>query len=797
MYKKALKVTTILAALLLMSVAAIQMLSAQQLITQSVDKDYVSNGTLGSGTTTIFVTINDPNRAGDGTLPVADIKVVNMDDATTTDEILVGDQAAEVGTTGVFLVTINVHPTSTSSTTSQIAAAHAQRIQITYTPDPDDGTARNILAPQSDDPFVVVDAEAPDISNMTPADASATNDSSPTLKVDVSDAHSGLGATPGVTAGKADVQNNARIIVEGGPNLPVATDLGGGTWQIVYTPLLSEGARVWSVQVDDAVGNRFNSDPLTINIDSTAPGFVAATVNPHSVTGNTFDADTNVVTDTDSRKAIELVFNDDIDGSSVSGVDFRVELVAGGVALAVDSASHDDDLPRSVFVTMVDDLPPSASPLVTIIGIVADAAGNQNAAGENITASDGLPPAVSIATTVDAADGNLTNDEITVRVSVDETTADPAEAFAGNIGLAVRKVSADGNVTTSVALVGGTRTIIASGTQWDWVFTFDASDIDTDEGAYNAYARIADPDGNAGDTGVASFAASDDMILDDMILFEVDKGIPTPAVAFSNDDPNTFVNLDFADEATEYDGDTHDTVTNVTATVDGSTVEVSTIDSITYTIAAPAGGYSVAAHDLDVTATDEAGNTEAFDLEVEIIERVEFSIDLRPGLNLVSLPGSPSSTAINDVIPVDHPINQVFTYDPTLAGGWLVAERGDDDLFAGTLTSIGPGLAYFVRTTSFEPLPVFIPRLTPGQQTLPPAIGLQAGWNLVPVADPSGDLAGAATLTAVTYFTTITPVRVYGLNVFGQLVPVDVANDDVILGDGYWVYVTVAGVLIP
>ena len=792
MYKKALKVMTILTALLLMSVAAIQMLSAQQsqLITQSVDKDYVSNGTLG-GATTILVTIEDPNRAGKGTLPIADIKVVNMDDATTTDEILVGDQAKEdIGATGVFSLIVNVHPTSTSPTASQIAAKHAERIQITYTPDPNHGTARNILAPQSDDPFVVVDAEAPIISNMSPGDLDATNDSSPTLRADVSDAHSGLGSTPGVAASKADVQNNSRVIVKGGPNLPVATDLGGGTWQIVYTPLLSEGPRVWSVQVDDAVGNRVNSDTFTINIDSTAPGFVAVPVDPHSVTGNTLDAGAS--SDTDSRKAIELVFNDNMDGSSISGVDFRVELVAGGTALAVDSATHDDALPRSVFITMVDDLPSDATPLVTIIGIVADAAGNQNSAGENISASDGLPPVVTIATTVDGAAGTLTSGEITVRVSVDETVADPAKAFDGNIGLAVRKVSADGSVTTSAALVGGTRTIIASGTQWDWAFTFDASDIDTDEGAYNAYARISDPDGNAGDNGVASGAASDDMI-----LFEVDRGIPAPAVTFSNDDPNTFVNLRFTGEASEYDGDTHGTVTGVTATVDGSTVEVSTIDSITYTIAAPAGGYSVAEHDLDVTATDEAGNTVAFDLAVEIIERVEFSIDLRPGLNLVSLPGSPSSTAINDVIPAAHPINQVFTYDPTLAGGWLVAERGDDGLFAGTLTSIGPGLAYFVRTTTFEPLPVFIPRLTPGRQTLPPAISLQAGWNLVPVADPSGDEVGAATLAAATYFTTIDPVRVYGLNVFGQLIPVDVANDDVVLGDGYWVYVTGAGVLIP
>ena len=73
---------------------------------------------------------------------------------------------------------------------------------------------------------------------------------------------------------------------------------------------------------------------------------------------------------------------------------------------------------------------------------------------------------------------------------------------------------------------------------------------------------------------------------------------------------------------------------------------------------------------------------------VEITARAAFTINLRPGYNLVSLPGhAPESTDINDVIGADHSINQVLTYSPFIEGGWLSAERGDDGTFAGTLTT--------------------------------------------------------------------------------------------------------------
>ena len=140
-----------------------------------------------------------------------------------------------------------------------------------------------------------------------------------------------------------------------------------------------------------------------------------------------------------------------------------------------------------------------------------------------------------------------------------------------------------------------------------------------------------------------------------------------------------------------------------------------------------------------MTATDVAGNMETAKAMVEITARGAFTVNLRPGYNLISLPGTPESTDINDVIGADHAINQVLTYSPFIEGGWLSAERGDDGAFAGTLTTIDGTTAYIVRTTSFEALEVAIPRTAAGN-VLPPQTNLGVGWNLVPVIDLSSDL---------------------------------------------------------
>ena len=79
----------------------------------------------------------------------------------------------------------------------------------------------------------------------------------------------------------------------------------------------------------------------------------------------------------------------------------------------------------------------------------------------------------------------------------------------------------------------------------------------------------------------------------------------------------------------------------MTATIAGDAVDTATIDDKTFTVAPPADGYAIGEYEVAVTATDVAGNTKTAKKMVEITERAAFTVNLRPGYNLISLPGTP------------------------------------------------------------------------------------------------------------------------------------------------------------
>ena len=65
---------------------------------------------------------------------------------------------------------------------------------------------------------------------------------------------------------------------------------------------------------------------------------------------------------------------------------------------------------------------------------------------------------------------------------------------------------------------------------------------------------------------------------------------------------------------------------------------------------------------------------------------------LSPGWHHISLPAGP----INAVLGLRHSVSVVLTYDPTEAGGWLSASRGEDGMFVGSLETIRARLNYSV-----------------------------------------------------------------------------------------------------
>jgi hypothetical protein len=287
---------------------------------------------------------------------------------------------------------------------------------------------------------------------------------------------------------------------------------------------------------------------------------------------------------------------------------------------------------------------------------------------------------------------------------------------------------------------------------------------------------------------------------------EVDVTAPTvtsksPDDGSSTENTTPFISVTWSDD--EYAGDTNTTVTITKAEItdpDGTTVDISGSLSSTDNKSffyRPAG-LAIGEHTVKFSAEDAAGNEKKDQSwKFSVTEKAQTSVALLPGWNLVSLPGTPSDTAINSVI-TSTQVDTVVTYDPAVPGGWLTAVRADGVL-SGTLATVDAQRGYWVHTANDDPIKVDIPGYTAGSQQLPPAIALVKGWNLVPAVS----IEGAASMDADIYFTGLSWTRGYGFSTsgdsFASFIP-DTDNDaeaNIVIGKGYWVFLTKAGDLVP
>ena len=301
-------------------------------------------------------------------------------------------------------------------------------------------------------------------------------------------------------------------------------------------------------------------------------------------------------------------------------------------------------------------------------------------------------------------------------------------------------------------------------------------------GKYNIYVegvdtQHADNKGKVGHASDANHSAAFTFQLDTKLNGDVDPVVRVSEATGASGDadvPNVeainpmIVTVDWAGEAGEYPGDSYRTVTLTSAELkisfsDGSsesrtfdlTTEVSTQDSRKYTI--PLLNPKVGEYSLTVKGEDSAGNasgTAGHSASWNVVAAKPVPITLEPGWNLISLPFQPANPAINSVIPSDHPISLVMTFDGA-EGVWLFSRRdAETGLFQGDVAVITASNAYFVNTEKFGKLdllrpPVATAAAAPAQ---PPAIPVKYGWNLVPVAS---SLANSKGIDADSYFGTL------------------------------------------
>ena len=754
------------------------------------------------------------------------VKVTSTSDpageyATITEVASVGSSTAN-STAQVFRGSIAIESEANLQGTNNdgVWAQDGDTVTLTYL-----DSSGNSLATDT----VTIDVTAPTVSSLTPADASKTTTLAPTVTFDVADSASGI-----TTSGIALSING--VAVSGS--------------SINYAPI-TDGYRGWFVQ-GTSWKTATSSSPAGFAVsDSTAFNIVVsatdaagnAATGTNAVTIDTTAPTLSSATTGSGRTTVTAVFSEALDASTIAASDFTVD------GSTVNSAALNADTTTQVDIVVASDMDPAVKPAVTIAGTIADAAGNAVASGSSVTATDGIAPAPTV--TTDAALIAL-DGKVTVTVTTDEKLAAsyPKIDVHGNSG-----ATGAGALTTSAStplVTTASYTAVAGSGSGQFGFSIQASD------GSNAYTNLtavadetptltsstlltlakgpiadADFDGDVdrdditaisltiGGTATTSksFISAVDASARTITLssaataatisyktadtvFEIDQAAPTvtvtPASGATVTDQSPFLRLVFDED--EYPGDSYKTVTITKAVLtnpDASTTDIASsfvsADNIDFLYSAT--DLALGAYTLTISATDSAGNALTDSATTFTVAKRTASIALRPGWNLVSIPGTPADTAVGTAI-ANANIDIVTTYDPTTAGGWLTAVRGSDGTFSGTLTTVDGSKGYWVHTSTFDPLTVDVPGLTAGSASAPAQYKLVQGWNLIPVS--TNDLT-VTTRDADDYLTGLSWSRIIGYsnsnNAFTSILP-DGA-DTVSVGQGYWVYLKTAGTLVP
>ena len=454
-----------------------------------------------------------------------------------------------------------------------------------------------------------------------------------------------------------------------------------------------------------------------------------------------------------------------------------------------------------IFLTLAEDLSSDATPTVTVEVTddrVTNTAGIALATGD-IEVSDKISPDVGV-----NLSSSLSQGELTVTVATDEDI------------ISVPSVSvydADGN---RERVVGSARRTSATANEW----TYGIDIADGNDGVYSVVATALDKARNRGTTG------SEDSSAKGAVTFEIDTNL----TAFEVEDDNDFDTLSSGDlvgetdayyfglkwnDADEYDGDSHDNVT-LTSAVLNSGDEDNEVD-LTAGIdpVGPATSFTITAdglpkgdHTLSVSGMDDAGNKmENVEIDFTITE-LSFDIQLRRGINHISLPRDPANMDINAVFGQYDQITSVFTFTDGTANS-LASFRDDSGAFVGTLTTINASQAYGVESTGSVKVTIAIPNAR--ADLSPPTVTVSQGWNFVPVTtlDDINVINDQDVMDADAYLGFgWTSGWTFSNNRWTSILP-DPRNDnfdlcsnelqsgEVQIGRGYWVYYEGAGSLNP
>jgi hypothetical protein len=611
-----------------------------------------------------------------------------------------------------------------------------------------------------------------------------------------------------------------------------------------------EGRLNWYLKASDRAGNTSRTevedddkrDNFRLWVDVTNAEFRDARTGISYDSGDRkeiVDRSSIAVTFEERNGGLDDVMNIDADKFLVEGATV-VDVIQPGAAtrckgddddypLDIDEVCGLGDAPQSrIYLQLAEDLAPDATPLVSMFGgAVLDRAGNPSNQDE-VTAEDFIAPTLTVTLTTAVTDRPVLRhgSEFTVTVSSNEELRRlPTVWFAE---LEEEGSNADKQTAPLGSAQRGDRVAVGSEDN-SWEQTFRTNDVGNVDGAYAVVVVGEDDNDNVGSTpGWANNRTDKQPIantatdprkasLKDLIagnlLVEIDTNDnvkdPTfelsPEAGVDTEDTesrNPYVTVSFATEKNEYDksfkGDSHSAVEIVSITLNGASVadNVSEVENNEYTVGLR--DLEVGSYDLKVTGRDDVGNEVSDTYEFDVVPRDPYEIDLIPGWNLVSVPGTPLDSSVDAVMGGTNEASIVLAYQDD---EWLTSVN-DQGTWRGTLTDIVGGYGYWVQTTAFETISTLIPE-TDTSSVLPTAKVIE-GWNLLGVVDVQQADAGKAPSDneeADDYFSNFDWRVAYAFNTSSNQwtkTLKGVGNGDEILnGKGYWVWSTEEGTLVP
>jgi len=624
-----------------------------------------------------------------------------------------------------------------------LVVAHDDVLTATYS---DQGTGEANGTDTAD-----IDANAPVLSNITPADGTFTDDETPEFTVTMVDADSGIDLTTLSMIVYNDAGGDSDVSTD------VSTDPITDGYELTFIAGTSEigadpgdttgggGLHDWHFLVKDAVGNVattddddnagadgiFDStgdgtgdDKIRYQIDTDDPGLTSAITG----LGLKIDPDdADAWTEFADSAWIKVTLSEDLDTASLAAADFEVDDIAPASILFGDDIENIADgavanPTHLVYLEMATDLDSDATPEVEIVDDVDDKAGNDLDEAD-VDATDGIAP-----TLVVTVDTELGADEYEVTISM--TSDEDLIASTVNVDV-VNGVTA---ASTDVTMTKG------AGNTWSGVFEIndsaeftaeaDAEDEATNPGVQDTATFEGDEDSptatvqDAGGTNMNATAHTEAGTVWIVITYDEDD--------YTNDSYKTVtvsaVTLDEVDD----DGDS---VASITALVG----DLLTSDDITFTLAKT---LTEGDYEFSITAEDDAGNELTSTADFEVVAQDPFDLVLNPGVNLISIPGTPAGDAgALSTLFADTEVTSVITYDAAVNanGGnpWLTSTK---DAAAGTwsgdVTALEPGKSYFIEATAGATIEIL---LEDAGVEVPPSVAVYQGWNAVGYWSISGN----------------------------------------------------------